>query len=612
MKGHSLRLLALCSVPLVGACADEGVVGLGGPAVEIEVAPLTLPGVTDVCYGIYVQNGSGQVVDALNNICSTQYGNNGGGDISYVVPCDASAGNEVHTVTLVLEGFKTTATGTNWADETQYKNPCGWNTSGPLVGSNPVTTPSETSAPTPPGNDGNVNYDGTICQRTFTCQENEDVAVVFNLTVMRDADQGFFDVAVNFEDIFCSAKFDSCYDGDAPIELLFGDDTDTDTNNAAGDAVGDEPGRDKTGVFAMACTAGAGANITTDILMSKVIVNCPAPTGSFSLPLSGLTPPTGNQYVTVDADGDTQVDDKVQYAIYAGSESLDCGQDGPCNKAYYNIAINLEDLPEGCTLSLQATAQDLNKPAFTGGTVTTMATSGTTYPFVQVNGANLKQTECVQDGLNDGGSVSTFFGSSMDGGIKPTLMCDHSKNGNGAEAITTAAAASAAYAEMLYATKETAREVIALADVGKFIRYELKDPCTNTAYSPVRVQKDMYNSYKVINTALLTGTARVTALASNDIKIDNVDVALTDYVQYYIGRESDAAGVSEVIGTFKGTQAAVEIAKGGSLNFTYNKDTFTTNDRILVATTILDEAKVSEALSAVRAEKLDLNATLAF
>jgi len=42
--------------------------------------------------------------------------------------------------------------------------------------------------------------------REIVCVANTDVAVTFDLTIVRDATQGFFDVAVTFRDIFCSAK----------------------------------------------------------------------------------------------------------------------------------------------------------------------------------------------------------------------------------------------------------------------------------------------------------------------------------------------------------------------------------------------------------------------
>jgi cysteine-rich repeat protein len=44
--------------------------------------------------------------------------------------------------------------------------------------------------------------------REFTCLENQDVLLEFDITVMAEADQGFFDIAINYEDVFCSAKVD--------------------------------------------------------------------------------------------------------------------------------------------------------------------------------------------------------------------------------------------------------------------------------------------------------------------------------------------------------------------------------------------------------------------
>lgn len=40
------------------------------------------------------------------------------------------------------------------------------------------------------------------------CLENDDVPVVFDITLLLSANQGFFDIAVHFSDIFCSAKLD--------------------------------------------------------------------------------------------------------------------------------------------------------------------------------------------------------------------------------------------------------------------------------------------------------------------------------------------------------------------------------------------------------------------
>ncbi|MFO0748893.1 MAG: hypothetical protein U1F43_24990 [Myxococcota bacterium] len=74
------------------------------------------------------------------------------------------------------------------------------------------------------------------------CVENSDVVVRFNLTIVRSANQGFFDIAINFSDIFCSAKLD------CEPEFL------------------QNPGKggksDLTAVVAFACTAGKDQDTT--------------------------------------------------------------------------------------------------------------------------------------------------------------------------------------------------------------------------------------------------------------------------------------------------------------------------------------------------------------
>ncbi len=97
------------------------------------------------------------------------------------------------------------------------------------------------------------------CQREPACVEGGDTCVTFDLTVARPASQGFFDVAVSFEDLFCSAKVDCVADrgGDEPLELLF----------APG---GSE--RLPSAVLAFACTAGVGAD--TQLYLSGLAIDC--------------------------------------------------------------------------------------------------------------------------------------------------------------------------------------------------------------------------------------------------------------------------------------------------------------------------------------------------
>src|SRR5690606_26472234 len=42
----------------------------------------------------------------------------------------------------------------------------------------------------------------------FICSEEQDTRVAFQFTIVRSADQGFADITVDIDDIFCSAKID--------------------------------------------------------------------------------------------------------------------------------------------------------------------------------------------------------------------------------------------------------------------------------------------------------------------------------------------------------------------------------------------------------------------
>src|SRR6185369_15618586 len=92
-----------------------------------------------------------------------------------------------------------------------------------------------------------------------------------------------------------------------------------------------------TTVFGLACSAGAGADVATTIMYDKPVVTC----GTTEFALDPRTD-EGNADVTVD--GHT-----LHYGVYRGTEQLQCGTDAQgvavsCNKVYWNLAIDLEDL----------------------------------------------------------------------------------------------------------------------------------------------------------------------------------------------------------------------------------------------------------------------------
>ncbi len=215
--------LVLAGLALPGCDAGEG----PGQRVAVAIAPLSLPGVTNACFTLSVHNGmpaaGGELVWRQDGVCADDYGD-GSGSVTYIGTCDASVPN-ANVVSLVLEDLYEGTPPTAMLGE-GFVNPC------------PADRP---------------------CTRSVLCEENADAEVEFNLTVLRDAEQGFFDIAVNFADIFCSAKFD-CVDAEGePLTLLH-------------DPVSGE--RAPTGVLGFACTSGDGE--TTWLHLDDIKITCDA------------------------------------------------------------------------------------------------------------------------------------------------------------------------------------------------------------------------------------------------------------------------------------------------------------------------------------------------
>ncbi len=233
------RLLLLSPFVLSFAC-DENLTS-NDPTVEVAIAPLTLPGVTNVCYTLEVRNEANQTVWRQTDICADQYGDLSS-DITYIGTCDATDGNDENTtadntVTVTIEEIW--AGGASQVADADWVNPCSYYADGTTQVS--------------PNGDGNGP-----CKRSFPCVANRDTFVEFNLTIMRSANQGFFDIAVNFEDIFCSAKVDCIYANNDRIRLLHN----PNKNNT----------RDDTIVIGRACSAGVGAQ--TQLHTSETVISC--------------------------------------------------------------------------------------------------------------------------------------------------------------------------------------------------------------------------------------------------------------------------------------------------------------------------------------------------
>jgi hypothetical protein len=314
------------ALPLTACGSDVANPDLG--KLSISTRPLSLSAIGNASYGLTVRNSDpapDNVVWSRSAITSDQFGD-GQGAISYVGPCDAT--RNPHVVELVLESLAE-ADGTPISPDT-FRNP----------------------AP-----------EGAPVTLEVTCEPNRDTPVVFNLTIMRDANQGFFDVAVNFEDIFCSAKVD-CTD----------------------DLLHDGQVRGPTAVFAFACTAGSSADSVqpTWLHMTDIVLECDGQPPLYFDPTAspGQHGPLGTAPTF------------FQTATYRGQEDLP-GLD----KCYWNSAFGVRvGAAPNCRLRAQATASHASFGP------SGLSPAGSVYPYVDFDvlltdlGGNLI---CDNNGLDD-------------------------------------------------------------------------------------------------------------------------------------------------------------------------------------------------------------------
>lgn len=210
--------VALAFTTALAACGEPTTPG--GPAMEIRVKPLQFQQVLRVCYDLAVLDAFGvtlwQFGDPFVNandtppdtetICSDEYGTGSGGDIQYIGPCDPAYNPNV--VRIVIDGIYTL--------NGRLEDNVDWL---------PTCTAAEP------------------CFQYVNCEENENILVEFNILVLRSANQGFFDIAVKFDDVFCSAKVDCSYDADGKQTIVAVHDS----------ATGKEV---QTAVVGLACTGG--------------------------------------------------------------------------------------------------------------------------------------------------------------------------------------------------------------------------------------------------------------------------------------------------------------------------------------------------------------------
>jgi len=346
-QGAPGRRAALWSAGLLLCTACSGRTEPQGPGgrLEVQVSPLTFEAVTGACYNLSVVNGASPaaVVFDVDRVCSGQFGD-GRGAISYVGPCDAQAPNDQNVVEIELVDLYTGDPAVALASG-EYRNPC-------QVGRGQ-------------------------CKLSVACEENADAEAVFNLTIMRDAKQGFFDIAVNFDDIFCSAKVD-CLTQPLVLDPITGE-------------------RGPSIVMTGACTAGNGQN--TVLHRSDVVISCDddanvRPDASDTTPpvvIAVLDPSAGpgNYYTASTASPASPSPHPFIFQVqsFRGDEVF--GNNPDLNKCYWNMALGVVPglAPVGgvpsdrpfCALHARMTATDGMSLLATAGQ--TSPTSN--YPYIE-------------------------------------------------------------------------------------------------------------------------------------------------------------------------------------------------------------------------------------
>ncbi|MFO0751423.1 MAG: hypothetical protein U1F43_38000 [Myxococcota bacterium] len=356
MKLIGTLMAAAGAAALGGACSQGGAPGDNGHPLAVTVAPLDLPQMTDACYGLTVYNttdpsqfGPDTQVWTQPSLCASQYGAEGG--IRFTGICDAAVGD--NSVRLVLNDVYRNGTvdsGTALTAGADYINPC--------------------PAPTNPGDDNG-------CILTAPCQANQDSKVVFNLEVMRQAELGFFDTVVKFQDVFCAAKLDCEDEQHAALDYLY-------------DASATPPGDGPTAVLAFTCLGGSGGDVF--MYLDDITVSCSD--GSTAT----VDPSAGPGNVTPVQSGPTR-------PLFGAAINTGAGFQGA---QYWNVLLGMSlDAASGaCTVHTRGTVSEV---ALTGNATP----DHTRYPFIDwtVPLSDGATRSCHQHPLNGGNGVGTIYTS---------------------------------------------------------------------------------------------------------------------------------------------------------------------------------------------------------
>lgn len=365
-----------------------GVMGCAGPKVPVTtdasisvlVAPIDLPLASDVCYALSVF-GTAEIEDmnatsliwTQPNLCASDFGTDGG--IRFTGVCDAQAGgsdedgsaldpDHNNTVMLVLNDIYTGGAwdgdGVALTPSRDYINPC------PEVG------------------DGQDNG----CILKVPCTANQDEKVLFNLTVMRDAQLGFFDTVVKFQDVFCAAKLDCVEDDNTTLTYLY-------------DPNATPPGDGPTVVLGFACLGGDGEAV--HMYLDDLLVTCSTGSGeTYTATRTATVDPTGGPGNLASP----HLSQSGSPAVLFGA-AVNTGE-GFQGAQFWNVLLGL-NLPgqagETCTLTTTGT---VSEAALDDNTTP----ANTRYPFIDwtVDLTEDGNRTCTRHPLNgDDGGVETLY-----------------------------------------------------------------------------------------------------------------------------------------------------------------------------------------------------------
>ena len=370
----------------------------GEPSVTLQISALNLQGVGDVVWDVEVTNGAPPPeVVWQRRVTSSAYGD-GAGSASLVGPCDASPGVADNHVRVWVVGV--------------YDGPIARADAGAFAWGS-ATGAGVVSGTALAFENPTVPVTGPL-SRLATCSANADVAVSFDVTLARPAEQGFFDVAVDFDDVYCAAKLDCCYDTDADgcdasedIRLLF-------------DAGGQ---RGRTFVLGFACTAGPGDDAATALYLSPVSLDCSAPNSGEDFAADVVLDPASGEPGNLCAADEVETCPAVisgaamagtvlfQIASFRGAERLTSGGVA-AQKVYWNLALGVEDGISACRLRASGTVADPDDPA--SPVVDGVIAAGAVYPYVRwdVDLGSSCGSEALAFGVTSGPVVTAYTGTS--------------------------------------------------------------------------------------------------------------------------------------------------------------------------------------------------------